>query len=87
MWTMERIVEFVKGHDNDVRQGFRATLSEKIKCGARVKRRRDGQLGTVWQTGTCNTPYAVVPALSVNHDDETVAELVPAEEYTLATRY
>jgi hypothetical protein len=87
MWTMERVFGFITGEENKVREGFRATLSEKIKCGDRVKRRRDGQLGAVWQTGTCKTPFATVPALSVTHDDGTVSELVPAEEYTKATRY
>lgn len=86
LWTTDRILDLFKGKQNAIREGFRATLSEKIACGDRVKRRRDGLLGRVWQTGMCNTPFATVPALSVNHDDGTVSELVPAEEYTKATR-
>lgn len=62
------------------------TLSEMIEVGNRVRNRRSGQLGSVFQTGKIVGSFRI-PAISVNHDDGTTAILVPAEDYTKATRY
>lgn len=69
-----------------VAEQFDKTLSVKIKCDMRVRRRRDNLLGKVFQTGTIETRVGRVPAISVQHDDGSCAMLVAAEEYTSIPR-
>jgi len=74
------------GNQARLENDFKRTLSEKIKVNDRVRHRKTGQLGTVFQTGMVEGSLKV-PALSVRHDDGSEAWLVPSEDYTKATRY
>jgi hypothetical protein len=65
---------------------FNSTFSNKLRPTDRVQRRKDGALGTVVGTGVVDGSLRV-PALTVQHDDGSMAFLVPAEEYTRPQKY
>jgi hypothetical protein len=86
MNILQKAMQFVQGRDK-LSNAFDSTLSVKIAVGDRVQHRRTKLLGHCYQTGTVDGSSRV-PALSVRYDVDTPdSVLVPAEEFTKASRY
>lgn len=76
------------GGKSDLGKHADRTFSADLKCGDRV-RTRDAQrrLGTVYQQQPVDGKLFRVPCISVRFDDGGKHVMLPAENYTKATRY
>jgi hypothetical protein len=85
MNIFQKAKQAILGQDK-LGKDFDSTLSVKIAVGDRVRHRGTSQLGHCYQTGQVDGSIRV-PAISVRYDNGNDAQLVPAEEFTKATRY
>jgi hypothetical protein len=81
----QKAKQAIMGRDR-LSEDFDSTLSVKIAVGDRVRHRTTRELGHCYQTGIVDGSVRV-PAVSVRYDNGMDAQLVPAEEFTKATKY